>query len=174
MEWKELTIDGYGRIQEGLKEALDGLTKDDLNQRPHPDCNSMGWLAWHLTRTEDQEIANLMGKEQVWISDKWYTSFNRAPDASDTGFGHSSEDVAAFRSPEVKTFLDYRNAMLAQTKHYISTLSPAELDRELGEPYQPPPTVGVRLVSVMCDGLQHVGQIAYVRGLLKGKGWLGY
>ncbi|MFC1982824.1 DinB family protein [Chloroflexota bacterium] len=175
MEWKELIIDGYGRILENLGEALNGLTQDDLNQQPHPDCNSMGWLAWHLTRVLDHEIGNLMGGEQLWISDQWYKKFNRAPDASDAGFGHSSEEVAAFRSPDVGILLDYHRAVLARTKSYISDLSPAELDRKLDEPwFQPLPTVGVRLVSVMSDGLQHAGQIAYLRGLLKGKGWLGY
>ena len=175
MEWKELVIDGYGRIQESLEEALSGLTQDDLNQLPHPDCNSMGWLGWHLARVQDHEIANLMGEEQVWMSDLWHTRFYRAPNASDTGFGHSSEDVSAFRSPDVGTLLDYHRAVLARTKRYITTLSPADLERELDEPwFQPLPTVGVRLVSVLCDALQHAGQMAYVRGLLKGKGWLRY
>ncbi len=175
MEWQELIIDGYGRIEDSLAKALTGLTRDDLDRLPHPDCNSMGWLAWHLARLQDSSIASLMGEEQIWITGRWHTRFGRPPDAADTGFGHSSEDVAAFRSPDVDTFLDYYRAVLAQTRRYISGLSPDELGRELDESwYQPLPTVGVRLVSVMCDGLKHVGQAAYVRGLLKGKGWQGY
>ena len=175
MQWQELIVDGYGRVLQVLEEALDGLTPDDLNEQPHPDCNSMGWLTWHLTRVQDDHIADLMGEEQIWIKDEWHARFNRAPDLKDIGFGHSSEDVAAFKSPGVDTLLDYHRAVLERSRRYINNLSMADLDRELNEPwYQPLPTVGVRLVSVMSDCLQHAGQVAYVRGLLKGKGWLGY
>lgn len=174
MEWQELIIDGYGRVLQVLEKALHGLTQDDLNEQPHPDCNSMGWLSWHLTRVQDDHISDLMGDEQLWITDGWYTSFDRAPDPKDIGFGHSSQDVAAFKSPDVEILLEYHRAVLERSKRYISSLSLSDLDRELNEPwYQPLPTVGVRLISVMSDCLQHAGQVAYVRGLLKGKGWLG-
>lgn len=175
MEWQELLIDGYGRVLEALEETLKGMTPDDLNQQPHPDCNSMGWLAWHLTRVQDDHIADLMGEKQLWLSEEWHAKFNRPPHPKDIGFGHSSEDVAAFKSPDVETLLGYHRAVLERTKRYIFSLSLGDLDRELNEPwYQPLPTVGVRLISIMSDDLQHVGQVAYVRGLLKGKGWLGY
>lgn len=174
MDWQELIIDGYGRVFQVLKKALSGLTQHDLNEQSHPDCNSMGWLAWHMTRVQDDHIADLMGEEQLWIKDKWYARFKRDPNPKDIGFGHSSEEVAAFKSPDVKTLLEYHGAVLERSKRYITGLSVADLNRELDEPrYQPLPTLGVRLVSVMSDSLQHAGQVAYVRGLLKGKGWLG-
>jgi hypothetical protein len=151
------------------------MTPDDLNQQPKSDCNSMGWLAWHLTRLQDDHVADLMGEEQLWISQGWHARFNRPPQAGDIGFGHSPEQVAAFQSPDAETFLDYHRAVLERTKGYIRSLSAGDLDRELDEPwYQPLPTVGVRLISVLADSLQHAGQVAYVRGLLQGKGWLGY
>ncbi len=175
MKWQELVVDGYGRVFEVLKEALTGLTPDDLNKKPQTDCNSMGWLAWHLTRVQDDHIAGLMGEEQLWIKDKWYAQFDRPPDSKDIGFGHSSEDVAAFKSPDIGTLFEYHSAVLERSKQYIRSLSLPDLDRELNEPwFQPLPTVGVRLVSVMSDCLQHAGQVSYARGLLKGKGWLGY
>jgi len=91
----------------------------------------------------------------------------------DIGWAHTSEDVSAFRSPDVETLPAYQRAVLQRTRDYIATLSLADLDRQLDEPwFQPLPTVCVRLVSILSDDLQHAGQIAYVRGLLKGKGWL--
>ena len=172
MEWQQLITDGYGRVLQILEEALNGLTQDDVNNQPHPDCNSMGWLTWHLTRVHDHHIADLLGEEQLWVRDEWHAKFNRAPDPSDTGFGNSSENVAAFRSPDVRTLLEYYRTVLERSKRYIGTLLAVDLDRELNEPwFQPLPTVGVRLVSVMSDNLQHAGQVAYLRGLLKGKGW---
>ncbi len=172
MEWQELLKDGYERILQALEKVLEGLNQDELDKQPHPDSNSMGWIAWHLTRVQDHHNADVMGKEQLWIKDGWHTKFNRASDPSDTGFRQSSEDVALFKSPDVATLLEYHRAVLERSKRYIDTLTASDLDRELNEPwFQPLPTVGVRLVSVMSDGLQHAGQIAYLRGLLKGRGW---
>jgi hypothetical protein len=172
MGWQQLIADGCGRVLQVLEAALDGLTQGDLNKQPHPDGNSMGWLTWHLTLVQDHKIADLMAEEQLWISDGWYARFNRAPDSSDIGFGHSSEDLVAFRSPDVSTLLGYHRAVLEASKRRISTLTSEDLDRELNEPwFKPLQTVGVRLVSVLSDKLQHTGQVAYLRGLLKGKGW---
>jgi len=173
MEWQDLMIDGFERISEALEKTLNGLSPDDLNEQPHRDCNSMGWLAWHITRVQDDHVSDLMGEEQIWIRDGWHARFNRAPDPKDIGFGHTSEEVVAFKSPDVKTLLGYYHAVLERSKSYMRSLTTTDLDRELNEPwYQPLPTVGVRLVSVLSDGLQHAGQVSYLRGLLKGKGWL--
>ena len=127
MEWRELIVDGYGRVLQILEKALDGLTQDDLNQRPHLDCNSMGWLTWHLTRVQDDHIADLMGEEQLWLGDGWHARFNRPPEPKDIGFGHSSEDVVVFRSPDVATLLEYHRAVLERSKRYITTLSTSDL-----------------------------------------------
>ena len=97
MKWQQLIMDIYVRISQVLEKALEGLATDDLNQQPHPDCNSMGWLTWHLTRGQDRAIADLMGEEQLWIKDDWHARFNRPPDPKDTGFGHSLEDLGAFK-----------------------------------------------------------------------------
>jgi len=175
MEWHDLLIDGYGRVPEFLQNVLKGLTQDDLNWQPRHDCNSIGWLIWHLTRQQDAQIASLMGEEQLWIKDEWYAMFNRQPEPNDIGFGHGPEQVSAFKSPEAKILLDYNRAVVERSKQYISSLSENALDRELNEPwFQPLPTVGVRLVSILDDSVLHAGQVAYVRGLRQGKGWQKY
>ena len=172
MRWQELLVDGYGRVLEVLEEALEGMSAADLDWRPRSDCNSMGWLAWHLTRVQDDHIADLMGEEQLWTKEGWHARFDRSPEPKDIGWGHTTEQVAAFKSPDAETLVGYHRAVLDRSKRYIATLTPDDLDRELKEPwFQPLPTVGVRLVSVMSDDLQHAGQVAYLRGLLQGKGW---
>jgi hypothetical protein len=175
MEWEDLLIDGYGRIPEFLENVLKGLTRGDLDWQPRYDCNSIGWLIWHLTRLQDVQTASLMDEEQLWIRDEWYTKFGRQPEPDDIGFGHGLEQVSAFKSPEAKILLDYNRAVVQRSKQYISSLSETDLDRELDEPwFQPLPTVGVRLVSILDDSLLHAGQAAYVRGLRQGKGWQKY
>ena len=105
----------------------------------------------------------------------WHEKFGRAADPGDIGFGHTPEQVAAFEPPEPSVFTGYHRAVLERSREYFNTLSSGDLDRKLDEPwYTPVPTVGVRLVSVLADCLQHVGQAGYVRGLLQGKGWQRY
>ncbi len=174
MEWNDMLADGYGRIVEVLESVIKGLTEDDLNWQPHPECNSIGWLAWHLTRQQDAQVAALMGEEQLWTKDGWYAKFDRPPDPKDIGFGHTPEQVAAFKSPDVDTLLSYNRAVVERSKGYVHTLSKSDLDQELNEPFQPLPTVGVRLISIMDDSVLHAGQVAYVRGLRQGKGWQKY
>jgi hypothetical protein len=172
MEWHDMIADGYGRILEIMERVLDGLFGEDLNWQPRPDSNSIGWLAWHLTRVQDDHIASLMGEEQLWVKDGWHARFNRPADVKDMGFGHTPEDLAAFRAPGADILLAYHQAVLTRSQAFFPTLSPANLDRELNEPwYQPPTTVGVRIVSVLGDNLEHAGQMAYVRGLRQGLGW---
>ena len=175
MEWQDLLADGYARVLEFTESVLSGLTHDDLNWQPREDCNSIGWLAWHLTRQEDAQIASLMGEDQLWITEKWYAKFNRPDDPRDVGFGHTPEQVTAFKSPDTKILLGYHRAVLERSKRYFRTLSKTDLDRELNEPmFKPLPTVGVRLISIMDDAMLHAGQAAYVRGLRQGKGWQRY
>ncbi|UCG54369.1 MAG: DinB family protein [Dehalococcoidia bacterium] len=173
MEWQQLIIDVYIRISQELTRALEGLTKDDLNQQPSSDTNSIGWIAWHLTRTLDRGIGDLMGREQVWVEDRWYATFDRAPNPADTGLRHSSRDVAAFKSPNGKTLLDYHSAVLELYLNYLrNKLSETDLQRKVNRP-----TLGITntvheiLLSNISDAFQHVGQAAYVRGILKDKGW---
>ncbi|MFC1952170.1 DinB family protein [Chloroflexota bacterium] len=174
MDWRELLTDGYERIEKVLERSLKGLTRDDLKWQPKPDCNSIGWLAWHLTRVQDDHIASLMGEEQLWIKNGWHAKFNRPSNPKDRGFGNTPEQVAAFTS-DAQTLLDYHRVVSERSKRYFLTLSDADLNRELNEPqYQPLPTVGVRLISVLADNLQHAGQAAYVRGQLQGLGWQKY
>jgi uncharacterized damage-inducible protein DinB len=175
MNWHDLLNDGYGRIPEFLEHVLKGLTQEDLNWQPKSDSNSIGWLAWHLTRQQDAQIASLMGEEQLWIKDKWHAQFNRKAEPNDLGFGDTPEQIAAFKSPDTTILLDYNRAVVERSKQYIQTLSESDLDRELNEPwFKPPPTVGIRLISILDDSIIHAGQSAYVRGLHKGKGWQKY
>jgi len=173
MAWQQLIMDIFTRISEELERVLDGLTVDDLNQQPRPDCNSIGWLAWHLTRSQDRNMSEIAGEEQLWIKGKWHARFNRSPDPAETGYGHSTGDAAAFLSPDSATLLEYHRAVLEEIKRYISNnLSEGELERESYSPtLDNTNLVGRRLPGVINDSLQHVGQAAYVRGLLKGKGW---
>jgi len=173
MKWQQLVTNIFLRISQELEMILDGLTVDELNKQPAPDANTIGWLVWHLTRGQDRGLGDAMGEEQLWIKDKWYARFNRAPDPADTGFRHGPKDVAAFRSPDGKTLLEYHRAVLERSRRYLEKeLAEADLEREVERPTLAMVLpVHVLIVGAINDGLQHVGQAAYVRGLIKGQGW---
>jgi hypothetical protein len=171
MEFQQLLKNVFERAAQTVEKAFDGLTQDDLRYLPKTECNSIAWLTWHLSRIQDRAVSYLLGKKELWISDKWHSKFGRSEDMTDNGMGHNSEDVSNFHFPDIKTLLDYHRNVLKQTKEYMSKLSTPELERETNNPRLP--TVGLLLTAVISDSLQHVGQIAYLRGMITGSGWYG-
>jgi DinB superfamily len=170
VDWRELIVDGYERLPDLMKEVLAGVGAADLDWQPARDCNTLGWTAWHLTRVQDSQIADLAGREQLWIGEGWHRKFDRPADPDDTGYGDTAAQVRAFRSPMVKVQLDYLRATVARTQEYLAALDPAGLDRELDEPYRPRPTVAVRILSILADCHHHAGEASYIRGLLRARG----
>ena len=80
--------------------------------------------------------------------------------------GIKAEDVRAVRPDSAAALLDYFDAVDARTQDALSALTPSDLDRIVDPDWDPPVTLGVRLISVADDAIQHIGQAAYVRGLL--------
>jgi uncharacterized damage-inducible protein DinB len=166
----ELLSDAFNRIRDGVHEAVEELDAARLAARPGPQANSVGWLVWHLTRVQDDHVAELAGREQVWTSQGWARRFALPLADDDTGYGHTTEQVAGVRVTSGDLLTGYHDAVHAQTLRYVSGLSLEDLDRVVDERWDPPVTLGVRLVSVINDDQQHVGQAAYVRGLLTATG----
>lgn len=161
----DLLTDSLGRVLEGVEAVLDGASDDLLAERPGPDANSIGWLVWHLTRVEDDHIAGVAGTEQVWTADGYDARFGLPFETGDIGYGQTSDQVALVRAP-AELLADYHRATHARALAWLATLTPDDLDRVVDTRWDPPVTLGVRLVSVVNDCTQHVGQAAYVRGLL--------
>jgi len=169
MKWQQFLISIFDQMSQEMEQDLKGLTLDDVNIQPSPDTNSIGWLAWHLTRCFDASTANLIGDEQLWIKAQWHMKFNRPADLKDLGINHSPEDLSAFKAPEVEVILGYYRDVLQLVKQYVANLSEADLDKEIDHPRFP--TVAARIKGIFNDSYQHIGQIAYIHGLLKGLGW---
>jgi hypothetical protein len=161
----ELLTDSLDRVRESVHTVLDGLGPDDLAHRPTRDANPIGWLVWHLTRVQDDHVAEVAGTEQVWFADGFADRFHLPYDSRAIGYGQTSEEVGELRA-EAGMLADYYDAVHSVTIGYLAGLGPEDLDRVVDERWDPPVTLGVRLVSVLNDDTQHVGQAAYVRGLL--------
>jgi hypothetical protein len=166
MDVAALLLELYGRVPPLAREAVDGVDVTDLTKSPAPGTNPIGWLVWHATRVQDHHVSDLLDAEQVWITGDWAGAFGLEPEPNNTGYGHSEADVAAVRPERGAALLEYLDAVDARTRDMLATLTPADLDRVVDTRWDPPVTLGVRLVSIADDSLQHVGQAAYVRGLL--------
>lgn len=163
----DLLTDGLGRVLDSVEAVLDGLSDDLLVQRPAPGANPIAWLVWHLTRVQDDHVADVAGIEQVYTAQGYADRFALPLDVKDHGYGHTSEQVGLVRAP-AGLLLDYHRATHAASLAYVATLGADDLDRVVDTRWDPPVTLGVRLVSVIDDCTQHAGQAAYVRGVLLG------
>ncbi|HKZ29744.1 MAG TPA: DUF664 domain-containing protein [Acidimicrobiia bacterium] len=167
MVTSDVLIDAFDRIRQLVKRSVDGLEADALAYRPEADANSIGWLVWHLTRIQDDHLAEIAGQDQTWVSESWADRFGMPADPDNTGYGHTSEQVAALKPADPDLLTGYHIAVSDQTRRYLATVDATELDRIIDRSYDPPVSVGVRLVSVISDNLQHAGQALYVRGILE-------
>ncbi|CAG6394326.1 DinB family protein [Streptomyces cocklensis] len=171
MNTAELLEDGYGRIKEAVHEAVEGLTADELADRLDPAANSVGWLVWHLTRVQDDHVAGVAGRPQTWTQEGWDERFDLPFDSSEIGYGQSSHQVGEVTVASGDLLTGYYDAVHEQTLAFLRGLTDADLDRIVDRRWSPPVTLGVRLLSVVNDDLQHAGQAAFLRGhLLRRRG----
>lgn len=156
----------FDRVPGHVRGAVEGLTAAELTAAPEPGANPIGWLVWHLTRVQDDHVAELIPDDQLWTTGDWAPRFGLAPDPANTGYGHSPTQVAAVRPESADVLVGYYDAVAARTREFLGRLTEADLDRVIDPRWDPPVTLGVRLVSVIDDDIQHAGQAKYVRGLL--------
>ncbi|MPY96063.1 MAG: DUF664 domain-containing protein [Acidimicrobiia bacterium] len=166
MRTNELLLDAFERVHQLVGPVVTGLSPEELAFRPDAQANSIAWLVWHLARVQDDHVADVAGLEQVWTAQGWADRFGLPFDVKAHGYGHTAAEVAQVVAP-ADLLAGYHEAVHALTVGYVGAVDAAELDRIVDTRWDPPVSVGVRLVSVLGDTLQHVGQAAYLRGLVE-------
>jgi len=166
MKGHDLLADAFNRVNELVHAAVDGLSLDQLHRRLDDDANPVGWLIWHLTRVQDDHVADVAGFEQAWTAQGFDAKFGSPYPVAAVGYGQSSREVGKLNVPSVEVLTEYHDAVHAATIAYVSGLADDDFDRVVDTRWDPPVTLGVRLISVVSDTLQHAGQAAYVRGIL--------
>ncbi|MDQ3591507.1 MAG: DinB family protein [Actinomycetota bacterium] len=166
MHATDLLVDALGRIRDTVHEAVDGLDEEQLATRIAPQANTIAWLVWHLTRVQDDHLAEAAGSVQVWTSDGWVERFRLGFDGSATGYGHSYAEVGRVRA-SAELLSGYHDAVHARSTGWVRSLDTDALERVVDESWDPPVTLAVRLVSVIDDDIQHAGQAAFIRGILE-------
>lgn len=163
--WQSLAVHQLRRIDAELTAALATVREDRLDARVRGFPNPVGWTAWHISRNIDRNCSELTARTQQWL-EGWSDVFGRLDDPADTGYGHTTADVAAFRSPPLEVLLGYHAAAHAVAEEYLATAPDDDATRLVVSPTlrntQP---VEVRLSRSIYDAVAHLGQISVVRGL---------
>ncbi|GAB4083077.1 DUF664 domain-containing protein [Modestobacter muralis] len=167
MESRDLLLTAFDNVEEVVRRSVDGIDPALLNERLDPDANTIAWLVWHLTRVQDDHVAEVAGTEQAYTADGWADRFGLPFEPGAIGYGFSSADVAATVVTDPQLLVEYHAEVHRRTAAFLRTLSAEDLDRVVDERWDPPVTLGVRLLSVIGDDLQHAGQAAIVRGVLE-------
>jgi len=165
MDVSALLQDAASRSSEQIEDVVGGLDVDELAWRPEPGANSIAWLVWHLTRVADEYSAVYAGSEPRWTADGWFERFGLPFGPEAHGYGHSADEVAQVRV-SADLLAGYHAAVAPVLADFLGTLDAEALDAVVDESYDPPVTLGVRMVSIVDDMTQHMGQAAYVRGML--------
>ncbi|MFW0796249.1 DUF664 domain-containing protein [Gordonia sp. CPCC 205515] len=165
MRSTDVLTDGFSRVAENVHAVLDGITPEQLAHRPTPDANTIAWLIWHLTRVQDAQIADVAGTDEVWTASGFYDRFALPFDTSASGYGQTPTEVGQVVVTDPSLLADYYDATHRVTAGYLADLSDDDLDRVVDKNWNPPVTLGVRIISILDDDAQHVGQAAYLRGL---------
>jgi uncharacterized damage-inducible protein DinB len=162
-----LLSDAFGRVRDVVHRAVAGLGAEELAYRVDGHANSIAWLVWHLTRIQDDHVAAVVGTEQVWTASGWHQRFALSLSPAATGYGHTSAEVEKVRVDSPALLVDYHDAVHDRTVRFVAGLTDPDFDRVVDQTWDPPVTLGVRLVSVISDDLQHAGQAALVRGIVQ-------
>jgi uncharacterized damage-inducible protein DinB len=166
MKSAEVLADAFERVREAVHASVEDLSPGHLNARLDEEANSIAWLLWHLTRVQDDHVADVAGLEQVWLSQGWADRFELPLPPESIGYGHTSAQAASVQVASAQLLLGYYDAVHEQTLEFVRGLDDADLDRIVDKSWTPPVTLGVRLISVISDDLQHAGQAAFIRGVL--------
>jgi uncharacterized protein DUF664 len=161
---RELLRDAFTRLIEHVDEITDGLTDDQAKYRPSPSANSIAWLIWHSARVQDIQLAPIAGVEQVWIRDGWVDRFGLDLPRDDSGYGHGPHEVAKVQAP-VELLAGYYHAVHELTLEFVAGVTGEDLARIVDPNWDPPVTASARLVSIIDDCAQHLGQAAYLLGI---------
>ena len=163
MTLNEFIVDALDKENGFLMDALDGLGPEELVWQPAADANSIGWILWHMVRVEDMWIQFFAQfQTELWETEGWHEKFGLP--TRDNGFGHTPEQVNNFPALDLTEFLRYRGSVRQATLAFLDTLTPEDMERVPRE-RRPEMSLGAMFRQIIGEMYQHVGHIAYLRGL---------
>ena len=167
-DFKAAIKSGLTEYLEGLQKAVDGLTPAELRWQPTLASNPISWIVWHMARVEDRWVNQVLrGGVELWISDGWHAKFGMSEDAH--GYGDTAAQVRAMPDVAMSDVLEYYEAVRKSTLAHLEQMTPAELEATYDHPRRKGLTGAWILGHILVEESQHLGQIAYIRGMIRGR-----
>lgn len=168
MDYKEILILQLDEYKRELDRALNGLTSDERRFMPASESHHIDFAFWHASRAEDLLVSvGVLGEEQIWSKERWNDKFGIP--AEDVGFGYSIGQVRDMPVVCSADLMSYHMAVRghtiqsikASTTDFLNEECPSERLKRFG-------TKGGVLAHLIIETAEHLGQIAYIRGIIRG------
>lgn len=169
MELRQFVNLALERVKQGTDRAVADLTPGELSWQPKPESNSVGFLLYHMARTEDRFVsASILSESTVWVSGKWAERLG-IPESDSGGFGYTAERLASFPMPRLSDLQEYAAAVRSKTCDTLDRMTMDKTDEivKVGGPFGDV-SMGTLWAIIYSNVTQHAGEISYVRGLLRG------
>ena len=167
MDFKEIIRMALDEYLEELRKAVDGLTPEERRFQPSPEAHHIDFTVWHMARVEDDWVQRFAQRtDTVWKRDGWPDKLG-LPER-DSGFGYTAEQVAGLPRFDLDGLMDYYDSVRRETLRFLDGLTAEDLDNCPHPERRPGYTVGKMFSHVIVEEAQHVGQVAYLRGLQRG------
>ena len=164
--FRQSILSGLNEYYVILKRSLNSLSEEEILWKPNPHSNNIIFLIWHMALVEDNLINKvLLGKERIWITENYYKDFPEL--RNETGFAFNQEKLDKFPIVDIDWLMNYHNILREGTIKFITNIE----DEDLSLDY----TFGIRQVKgyfvigrLMTELSQHLGQVTYIRGMIRG------
>lgn len=167
-DFKDAVKSGLNEYYEALKGKLDGLTEAELRWQPTLESNHIQWTVFHMARVVDRWIQQVMrGEQQLWHRDRWFERLGLAEDAH--GRGDTPDTVREMPALNIADVLAYYDATQQATLDHIDDMTPEDLERTYNARSRRGGVTGAWILGhLIVEESQHLGQIAYIRGMIRG------
>ena len=162
---REYLVHFVGRLLDGIVQGIEDLSTEELHFRPHEDCNSIAFDAWHVLRTADNVVHFAFEREQPVWAQQGLAELWGLPDTAQ-GTGMEPEDAHALRFPGPDALAQYgrdvRSAVVgrieAMSDEYLNAVTEVRPWGEISRKQ----AIGQTIIA---HGNNHLGQIAIARTL---------
>jgi uncharacterized damage-inducible protein DinB len=164
--FKDAVKAGMTEYLDELKQKLEGLTEAEVQWQATLDTNTIAWLVWHMAKVEDSWInVWIAGGEEVWVTGKWAERTGIA--GTSGGFGQVMDEVRSMPNVPISELVAYYEAVRKAAFETIDGMTDADMANEIDRGHGPI-TWSWILGHVMVEESQHLGQVALIRGMIRG------
>lgn len=166
MDFKEIIRMALDESSEDLARALDGLTTEERRHQPAPDSNHIDFVIWHATRAEDDWINSIIGQgETIWARDSWAERLGLHIEGN--GYSMTADEARDLPAYDPGLLQEYADSVRQGTLDYLETTTHEALDEERDAGWRVI-RIGNALSHLLVEVAEHVGHVAYIRGMLRG------